>query len=266
MIIKHIISTLNSNSIHEILDRLNIGTDAVVINQCDKESMITINFKENKIQCINTKDRGISKSRNLGIKNITSDIVIISDDNIKYTKNYLEIIEKVYKENPSYDIIAFNIRRSDDRLIKKTKGRIGYLKSMRISSPQLTFKINVIENKKIYFDEEFGTGTNNYMGEENIFLYDCLKNNIRILSVDTCIGEKLNIRKSTWFSGFNKKYFNVKGACFFRMSKLFCNFLIFQFAIRKLKYYGKEINLFQAFIFLFEGKKKYIKSIYNKGA
>ena len=70
---------------HTIVKRTNIQTDAVVINQCDRNEITTYQFSNKLNQICNvifvsTIERGISKSRNMALKYATGDICIICDD------------------------------------------------------------------------------------------------------------------------------------------------------------------------------------------
>ena len=79
----------------------------------------------------------------------------------------------------------------------------------------------------------FGSGNKYYMGEENIFLYDCLKKKLNIYYMPVKIGTLKVINESRWFKGYNSNFFKVKGTVFYRMTNHLYILLILQFAIRK---------------------------------
>ena len=82
--------------------------------------------------------------------------------------------------------------------------------------------MNSIKSKNIRFDENFGTGTELYLGEDNIFISDCLKNKLNIYGKREVISSIDSNGTSTWFKGIDRKFLFVKGCCFKRIFGLMC--------------------------------------------
>jgi hypothetical protein len=93
------------------------------------------------------------------------------------------------------------------------------------------------------------------MGEENIFLFDCYKKGLKIYYIPIKIATLQADSLSTWFTGYDKKFFYVKGMVFFRMSYYLWPILVAQFAIRKYKLYKKEMNIFAAIKYMYIGSR-----------
>lgn len=256
MKVEVLIATMNMENPIDLLNRMNIKSDAIIINQCSKEYEQKIKYNGWDVRIYGYNERGLSNSRNHALEKISSDtdIAVIADDNVKYEDDYVETICNNHEKYDA-DIISFYIKRNDQRVTKKTTKKVGYITSMRISSPQITFKAKNIKAKKIKFDTNFGTGTDLYMGEENIFLFDCLRNNLKIINLPRKIGEKLDIRKSTWFNGVDEKHLFVKGACFYRMSRFGYPFLSLQFVLRKYPEYKNKLSFIKAAKTIKQGKK-----------
>lgn len=89
---------------------------------------------------------------------------------------------------------------------------------MKLSSVEVAFRLDSIKKNGICFNEYFGAGSRFYMGEENIFLFDCLKRGLKILYVPIKVAD-LHIQNSSWFNGFDKTYFINRGASFTAMSE-----------------------------------------------
>lgn len=251
MTVEVLISTMNQKNIKELVKQMNIQTDAIVINQCGHDSYYSFKYNKRLIRVFNSSEKGLSRSRNLALKNAKADICVIADDDMVYEDNYENIIINEYKNNESADILTFAIGGCNRKPLLLAK-KINYLTSMKIHSVQMTLLRKKIIDKKLSFDVNFGAGSKLFMGEENIFLFDCLKNNVSIRNVTKKIANLLE-SESTWFRGFNKQYFKVKGAVYYRMSKYLYWFLIFQFVIRKYSRYKKEIGFFQALKYSFNG-------------
>lgn len=253
-----LVSTMNLEDYSKLIEKMNIKGKSVIINQITKENIKDINMKNEKTKVLSYREKGLSKSRNKAISASTEDICIIADDDLKYVDDYEKIIVEAYIKYKDADMIAFYVENEDKTrpITQQEEGKIGFLKSMKISSVQITFKRQSIVNANIKFEEEFGAGSGKYcMGEENIFLNDCLNKKLNIYYVPITIATLEN-KESSWFKGFNKEYFISKGAMFTRMSSHFSLVLILQFAIRKYKLYKEEMNMKDAIQYMLQGKKQ----------
>lgn len=230
----------------------------VVINQITKDNIQLTNESDNQKKIISVREKGLSKSRNLAIKNSDSDICIIADDDLYYEKDYTETITNAYQKYKNADIIAFVVDNEDIKSKKPIfrESRVSYLKSMKLQSVQLTFKRKSIIENNIKFDELYGAGSKYYWGEENIFLFDCLRKKLKIYYIPQKIAT-LKISESSWDKSISRKNSKIRGIIFYRMTKVFYPILIIQFAFRKRKKYIKEMSAINNIKYMFEGVKEY---------
>lgn len=247
------------------IDTLNITTDAVVINQCDNESSRYIKRRskgteEQAVTYVETTERGLSRSRNMAISKADADICILCDNDVEYLPDYENRIMDGFNRHPDADLIVFYIERKEKPAPNYPKEkRMGYLSVLKIFSPEVAFKRKSIEG--ISFDERFGAGSNKYlMGEENIFLYDCLKKGLKIYYEPVKIA-KLREEASTWFKGYDEDFFISRGAGYCAMSRLGSLILILQFAVRKRYLYLKDISMGRALSCMLKGRREYIKGM-----
>ena len=195
----------------------------------------------------------------MAIVNSEADICLLADDDVIYVDNYKDIIVEQFKLYPKADIITFQV----EGIEKKFKNyhskprKLNYLTSMKVSSVEIAFKSQSIKDTGVRFNEIFGAGAKYFAGEENIFLYDCLKEGLSIQYVPIKIAD-LHIGESSWFKGFDKEYFIAKGAIFTAMSKSFSIPLIMQFALRKYKLYKDENTIYLVIKYMLEGRKKFL--------
>lgn len=259
MKITTLISTMNKIRPEELIKEMNIKEKYVIINQITDENIdVSPEFQNANGKIISYKGKGLSKSRNQAIDKANTEICVIADDDMYYVEDYCDIIKKAYSKYNNADIIAFVVEHEDKKNEKRImkEGKVGFLKSMKISSVQLTINRNNLKNKKIRFDENFGAGSKYYMGEENIFLFDCIKKGLKIYYIPAKIAS-LGKSESTWFKGYTREYYNNFGAVYYRMTRIFYPFLILQYVIRKRKDYGKDLKPIQVLKYMFEGVKKY---------
>ena len=258
-----LIATMDRSD-YSLLNKMNINSDAIVINQCDVDSSTRIEFKGNGILWINSTQRGLSRSRNMALKNASADICVLADDDLEYTAEYELIIMNEFVKNPSADIIAFQIEGIEKKFKEyyPKARKLNYVTSMKISSVEIAFRLSSIRKEKIYFNELFGSGATYKMGEENIFIFECLKKGLTVIYVPIKIAD-LHIRNSSWFKGFTRDYFEDLGAAYTAMSKRFSLLFVIQYGIRKRKLYNRDLSLLSAIKYMLKGRKKYLMKYLN---
>ena len=261
-----LLSTMNLNGMEEnkqLLNKMNAQIDTLTINQITKPEIQEENNMYSRNRLISVRDRGLSKSRNMAIENAKGDICIIADDDVKYVDNFQKIIENEYKKNKKYDIICFWIESNNkNRKIKRMMtSSLGRIRAMRICSVQMTFKREKIIEKGIMFNENFGIGASCDRGEENIFLWECIRKGLKIKFVNKKIAD-VNLENSAWFDGFTEDYFVKQGRVFYELSNRYYKLLALQFAVRKYHLYKKSMGLNEVIKALLSGAQK--QKYYNQ--
>ena len=206
-----LISCMNASPL-EIIQKTGICSDVVIVNQCNEEckSKILLDDRKNHAIIINTRERGLSRSRNMAIRNATADICLLCDDDEVLEPSYVDNIVKVFEENKDADLITFKLEYSNKKYPHKKKN-IGYLAALKVSSVQIAFRRKRIIDNNLWFNEQLGAGTGNGAGEENKFLFDCLDAGLKILFFPINIGKVLDSSKSSWFEGYNNHFFENRG-------------------------------------------------------
>ena len=240
-----------------IIKRSNIQSDVVVINQCDENREEKFEFKNKKgeichARIIYTTDRGLSKSRNMALEVSCGDICLICDDDEILSDDYPCDITKSFEVDSDVDIIAFQISDSGKNF-PKNKRNIGYIGALKLASWQLAFKRNSISNNNIKFDETLGSGVSKAGGEENKFVYDCLRKGLKIIFAPITIGRMIE-SESQWFHGFTPEYFFDRGIMTKKLMgrSLACLYAVY-FIFKKYPLYRHDINMTSAINKLFRG-------------
>lgn len=213
MKVEVLLSCMRQTDVPALINRTNIQSDVLVINQSDVDKRETYKFINNrKEECtariIHTTERGLSRSRNMALKNASGDLCLICDDDEILESDYPERIVKAFHECPESSIIAFRLNRPKRNYPLKSY-RVNYLKAGRISSVQLCIKRCDL-NSQIRFCEIMGSGTGNGGGEENKFIIDCIKQGLKIRYVPYLIGSVAQT-ESQWFHGFDRTYWINRG-------------------------------------------------------
>ena len=248
--IEPLISAMNQKNF-EIFDNAKVKGNALLINQCDIETYEE-EYNDGLRRIFSTRERGLSKSRNLAIKNAKGDICLFVDDDEVLEDGYEKIISDAYDKFTGADILCFKLKGGRKNYSDKTY-RIGFLKSLKICSCQITFKKKSITDKNILFDENFGSGTIMGSGEENVFLFDCLKKKLRIYYIPICIATVAQ-QNSGWFKGFDKEYFRKRGAIIRRLMGIVAGTIyVVYFAISKRSMYRRETRFTDAILEMMKG-------------
>lgn len=204
-----LVSCMHQNDDRLIFDSRITG-DVLVVNQCDREGERQFRTEQGTVRWLDTRTRGLTRSRNMAIGASEADICLLCDDDEVFEADYQQKILSAYEKLPQADVIVFKMvgRESsfDDKIC-----RLRFPRTMHVSSWQISFRRESLLRTGIRFDELLGAGTGNGAEEELKFLTDCERAGLKIYYVPTEIASVART-KSTWFEGFNETFFYNRGA------------------------------------------------------
>lgn len=237
--IQVLVAAMNQTD-HSLLERMNINTDVIVGNQCDRNEIEEFQFHGYRAKYLNFAERGVGLNRNNALMRADGEICLIADDDMRYVDGYEKIIENAFISHPDADVIIFNLKeKNPTRYIIKKEEKVGYLNYLRYGAARIAVKLKSIRENGIYFNQCFGGGTEHCHGEDNIFLTDCLKAGLKIYAVPVMLAELTEERESTWNAGYDDKFLRDQGALFKAISRKYWKLLCLQDALRRSKrYYG----------------------------
>ncbi len=214
-----LISALRKDPV-ELAAEMGLESDAVLIDQTDRESDRLFMNGRYIVHCIEMKVRGVGLSRNTAIDNIDTGkkIVLFADDDIRYNGGYRNLILNEFAEHPEADMILFNVEVCRERrtyLNEKWK-RVRLYNSGRYPAYSIAVRSDRLLGSGVRFSLLFGGGAKFSCGEDSLFLRDCLKAGLKIYASPLCIGHE-EVRPSTWFEGYGEKYFKDKGVLYYYM-------------------------------------------------
>lgn len=226
---------------HSLLNKMNIKSDVIVGNQCDFNSVENFEYNGNKAIYLNFAEKGVGLNRNNALMRASGDICLFADDDMVYDDDYVEKIISAFNKYPAADVLIFNLHEENSKryVIEKVE-RVGYLNYLRYGTARIAVRLDKIKQNGIYFNQCFGGGTEHCHGEDNIFLTDCLKNNLKIYAVPEYIATLQNVRQSTWNTGYDDKYLKDQGCLYKTISKRWWKLLCLQDALRRHKSYEKK--------------------------
>lgn len=253
-----LISSLDKKA-NELVKTMNIKSPAIVVNQCDYNKTEELLWKDNKIKVMNLSERGVGLSRNTALHRASEYIAAMADDDMVYVDNYQQIILDEYKRKPKADMIVFNVRiHNEDGISEKVTGekKLYFFNSLKYGTVSFTFKNEVIKRNNVNFSRLFGGGAKYNAGEDCLFMWSCLRSGMNIYTSKKIIADVYNY-DSTWFKGYDKKFFEDKGALFRALSKKFSYILIIQYLIRRFPNKKTNITRKEAFKLMVRGAKKF---------
>lgn len=253
MKIEILLSCMNQKDF-SIIETMNLTTDILIVNQCNENKYEERIINGKKQRMIYTTQRGLSHSRNELLNNMEGDIGVLCDDDVVYEGDYEEKIRRAYVDLKQADIIVFEAEVKRDEynkyknIIKKEKIQNNkYRKSPNhkyYTSTRITFKKNSVYNKNIWFNLNFGAGSKYSSGEEGLFLRTARNKGLIVYECSEKIANVYH-KSSTWFTGFNEKFFKDKGAWLKEAYPytyfIFKWYFIFKFSDKSITK-GREIN------------------------
>jgi glycosyltransferase involved in cell wall biosynthesis len=167
-----LIATMNRSNLdflHTIFPYRFEHLGLIIINQTTTDNIIT--STPNHIKVINSFEKGLSKSRNLALKNATATYCLIIDDDVVLLKDFEKTILKAYSLNPKRAVISFQTLTPEGDLSWNYPKKNGSHKHLeKILSCEISFNREQILKNEIYFDEQFGLGATFQDSESYLFL------------------------------------------------------------------------------------------------
>lgn len=254
--IEVLISTMNQHDF-SLLDKMNVITDAVVVNQCGKNEFFELNFKGHSIKWINSNQIGLSKSRNIALSYCSADICVISDDDEVFYDDFSEQLISFYNKHNDTSLVVFNIDSIGQvrkrYYIEKDK-RLHFYNIYRYGSARISFKREFVHKNNVFFNITVGAGTKKIpSGEDNLFMKECLKKRAKPRSAPILVA-KIDDSSSNWFKDFDEDYFLHRGALMKILHPNVHIFMDFQYLIRHKNVY-KKMGFFKSLSLMLKGAK-----------
>lgn len=258
-----LVSTMNQND-HSLLDRMNIQTDAIVINQCDRNEIETFTYKGHTIQWFSLNERGVGLSRNTALMRADADIVLFADDDVVYEDGYESTICNAFEKNKNASLMVFNIiSQNPDRpeFIDDVTHKLKLTNCLRYGAFRIAIRLNDIKKANIVYSLMFGGGAKYQAGEDNLFITECIKKNLTCYASHECLG-MVKQEESTWFKGYNEKYYLDRGALFAAMYGKFANIMLLLFEMKSI-FIKKNIPFSQRIKLEISGSKLFLSNERN---
>lgn len=242
---------------HELPKRMNIRSDVIVGNQCDRDSVERFTYDGHRAMYLNFAERGVGLNRNNALMRADGDICLFADDDMVYRDDYVQTVSDAFRAHPQADVLVFNLEEPiRTRYVIPKFTRVHYLNYLRYGTARVAFRLRSVRENGIYFNQCFGGGTQHRHGEDNLFLTDCLKKGLKIYAVPVTIARLTEERPSSWNAGYGEGYLSDQGALFRAISRRWWRLLCLQDLIRRPYIYKKAgLTFFRALRIMFQDIK-----------
>ncbi len=196
-------------------EEMGIRSDVVFANQCGRDEKLETTIDGHCVRMISTSTRGVGKNRNIALMAADADILLFADDDMHYRPDYAQQVVKAFEDLPQADMIIFSIELTkggevSERRINPIKRRRLW-NCLRYGTYVLAARRTALLRKNINFTTLFGGGCIYSCGEDSMFILDCLRAGLKIYSHSYILGTCAK-DESSWFTGYNEKFFFDKGA------------------------------------------------------
>ncbi len=202
-----------SQDVSRLPEKMNIQSDAIVVNQGVPYSFEKIDRKGYELKVFNCDEKGVGLSRNLALLRADHELVQFCDEDIVLDEGYTTLVEKEFEIHPEADVLLFNVKAVKGRETYENKdfAKITYLNYGRYPAYAIVARREALHKAGVTFSLLFGGGAKYSNGEDSLFLKNCLDRKLRIYRTPVSIGHEEATRPSTWFAGFNEKFFFDRG-------------------------------------------------------
>lgn len=214
MKLQTLVSCVNQD-VKNLPGKMNLGCDTVIVNQCDATGYEEFVYDEHRIQVYHMTDRGVGLSRNTVLLHSSADIVLFSDEDIVYREGYAQQILDEFEKRPQADILFFNVEVTAERTTYFTEAEkeVRWYNSGRYPAYSIAVRRERLLAKNVWYSLLFGGGAKYSNGEDSLFIWECLKKGLKAYALPVLIGKEVP-RPSTWFNGYNEKFYFDRGVLY----------------------------------------------------
>ena len=156
------------------------SVNSLVIIQ-NPEGTVTPTFA-NDVEVLELRSKGVAKSRNAAILNTKTEYLIFGDDDIEFSESGIASAINFLNTNPNISILLMQAVDETGALRKSYPSSAHKLKltnSAKAATYEMMIRVSDIKAAGIKFDENFGAGAANYLGDEYIFIADALRSGLK---------------------------------------------------------------------------------------
>lgn len=246
-------SVVNQN-MEEIAALMNLGSDAIIVNQCDRFGYEEMQYKGYQVRFFSCAERGVGRSRNHAILRADRDICLFSDQDICYHDGYEQAIIQEFQQNPKADMILFHIEVEAERRTYQidARKRVHWYNCGRYGAVSFAVRTEKLLESGVMFSLLFGGGAKYSNGEDSLFLKEFMDKGYRVYTAPVTIGRE-RPGDSTWFDGYHQKFFYDRGILYHFLYGKLAVLLALRFLLAHRDKICTDVSIQQAFAWMRKG-------------
>ena len=251
-----LVASVNKKAI-ELIKEMNIHSNAIIISQESRYYYEQIHEGDFVIDFFATAERGVGLSRNQSLLRSKADISLFADEDIVYQEKYQDFILKEFEKHPEADVLLFNVTAAAGRETYHIEkyGRVHWYNCGRYPTYSMAIRTQQIHKKNITFSLLFGGGAKYSNGEDSLFIQECIKKGLKVYATPVLIGQE-NGRESTWFKGYNSKFFFDRGVLYQHLYGWLAKPMAIRFLYAHRKEMCQTIPIKKAYFIMTQGIKE----------
>lgn len=240
--------------VNSLAEKMKLESEALIVNQCGHYDYTEYFHKDRRIRCFSMAERGVGLSRNTALFRADGDICLFSDEDIVFDPGYEKAVLAEFEKNQDADLITFNFRVDPSRATyhNDKAGRIRWYNYGRYPTFAAAARTEALRRANVSFSLLFGGGARYSNGEDSLFFHDCLKKGLHLYASPVELGQEV-YRESTWFQGYNTKFFVDRGVLYHHLYGGMAKAFSLRFLCAHRKEMLKEIGLMQAYRLMKQG-------------
>lgn len=120
---------------------------------------------------------GVAKSRNVVLNTVETEYLLFADDEIIFIDEGVKEVVAYLDSNPGCDMVlaqAMDHRGALRKRYPRKKINLSKYNSAKAATYEMIVRVKSIKSRGVSFDEKFGAGVENYLGDEYIFISDLI--------------------------------------------------------------------------------------------
>lgn len=134
--------------------------------------------KRDDVRVIRLDSVGVTRSRNVAIREAAGEVLIFGEEDVTWVPEGVAEVLETFEDNPRLAVMLGRARDESGALRKRYpayREPATVFNSARVGTIELAVRPALVRRAKVGFDENFGAGTENFLGDEYIFVADATR-------------------------------------------------------------------------------------------
>ena len=136
------------------------------------------NSKTPKPDTFYLDSKGVAKSRNSAIENADGKYLLFGDDDVLFNSTEIQKALDYLDKNPKVSLVLAAAVDEAGKLRKNYPAKeteLNVFNSAKAATYEMILRVEHAKSLSVRFDEDFGAGAKNYLGDEYIFIVDLIR-------------------------------------------------------------------------------------------